>query len=172
MGGCQEALGLSAVDVEHNYSLGRVCSDSGHDLVNGRPTGALRCGLRPLYYVGNILYGLWFVLLVGAVRVSLGQTSSYSDCDTFLRFLREAFLDAAPAMLLSAPEGASAEQVPQSFDSLFRTAVTSTQPSDDFDKPCESVEEGAGTRLTPPILLTAIFVYPIKSCAGKFLSTL
>ena len=116
---------------------------------------------------------MWFVLLVGAVRVSLGQTSSYSDCDTFLRFLREAFLDAAPAMLLSAPEGVSVEKAPQSFDSLFRTAVTSTQPSDEFDKLHESVAEvGAGATLAQPLLLTAIFVYPIKSCAGKCVSKL
>jgi hypothetical protein len=41
VGGCQEALGLGAEDVEHNYAIGRVCSDSGHDIVNGRPTGDL-----------------------------------------------------------------------------------------------------------------------------------
>ena len=40
VGGCQEALGLSAADVEYNYAIGRVCSDSGHDIINGKPTGA------------------------------------------------------------------------------------------------------------------------------------
>lgn len=39
VGGCQEALGLSAADVEYNYSIGRVCSDTGHDIVNGTHTG-------------------------------------------------------------------------------------------------------------------------------------
>lgn len=32
-------LGLTAADIEYNYKVGRVCSDSGHDIVNGRPTG-------------------------------------------------------------------------------------------------------------------------------------
>lgn len=39
VGGCQEALGQSARDVEYNYSIGRVCSEAGHDVVNGKHTG-------------------------------------------------------------------------------------------------------------------------------------
>jgi hypothetical protein len=44
VGGCQEVLGLSAADVEHNYMLGRVCSDAGHDIINGKPTGKFPFG--------------------------------------------------------------------------------------------------------------------------------
>lgn len=39
VGGCQEALDISAAEAEANYAVGRVCSDTGHDVVNGRHTG-------------------------------------------------------------------------------------------------------------------------------------
>ena len=48
VGGCQEALGQSAADVEYNYSIGRVCSEAGHDVVNGKHTGEL-----PSYFLNS-----------------------------------------------------------------------------------------------------------------------
>jgi hypothetical protein len=39
VGGCQEALRISAESAHQNFLIGRVCSDSGHDVVNGRHTG-------------------------------------------------------------------------------------------------------------------------------------
>jgi hypothetical protein len=39
VGGCQEALELTHNDMEYHYAIGRVCSDSGHDIVNGKHTG-------------------------------------------------------------------------------------------------------------------------------------
>jgi len=44
VGGCQEALDQSAEDVEYNYSIGRVCSEAGHDVVNGKHTGKVVIG--------------------------------------------------------------------------------------------------------------------------------
>jgi molybdenum cofactor sulfurtransferase len=41
-GGCQEALSLSAEDIEYNHRSGRVCGEDAADIVNGRPTGSIR----------------------------------------------------------------------------------------------------------------------------------
>jgi molybdenum cofactor sulfurtransferase len=67
IGGCQEALGLSAVQVEGNVKRGRSCADSSGDIIDGCPTGA--------------------------VRASLGYMSSRRDCDALLNMLRDVFLD-------------------------------------------------------------------------------
>ena len=53
--------------MEENYRRGRVCGGDSHDLVNGRHTGA--------------------------VRVSLGFSSSEKDCACLLQFLSSSFLD-------------------------------------------------------------------------------
>lgn len=58
MGGCQEFLGLSAADVEYNYAMGRVCSNSGHDIVNGKHTGEYLSGTLSLRHRPILVYGI------------------------------------------------------------------------------------------------------------------
>ena len=69
IGACQEYLQISAEDTVRNYETGRRCgSDDGvGDVINGRPTGA--------------------------VRVSFGASSSLADCEYFIKFLKSVFLD-------------------------------------------------------------------------------
>ena len=83
IGGCQEALGLSAADIAHNMSRGRSCQDSGGDIIDGRPTGA--------------------------VRVSVGYMTTRSDCDALLSMLQENFLNRTSSTLdnISAVHGPS-----------------------------------------------------------------
>ncbi|BDA46796.1 probable molybdenum cofactor sulfurase [Coccomyxa sp. Obi] len=66
-GACQAHLGLSHEDVISNYEAGHVCWDD-NDLINGRPTGA--------------------------VRVSFGYMSTFADADAVYRFVSEYFVDA------------------------------------------------------------------------------
>lgn len=72
-GGCQESLNQSSDDMKANLLLGRTCAgtDGQGDIINGRQTGA--------------------------VRVSLGWSSTRSHCDRFVAFLMKHFLDRQPA---------------------------------------------------------------------------
>ncbi len=67
-GACQELFQLTASDVEANISAGRNCSEDSVDLIGGRR-------------------------LTGAVRASLGASSTTADCDALVRVLRERFVD-------------------------------------------------------------------------------
>lgn len=66
-GACQEALGLSDAQVIENFEkAGHVCGDH-LDLVDGRPTGA--------------------------IRISFGKESLWEDLDVMLQFLEGTFVD-------------------------------------------------------------------------------
>ncbi|KZC08040.1 Molybdenum cofactor sulfurase 1 [Dufourea novaeangliae] len=65
-GACQRHLGLSNEEVLRNYDAGYVCGGS-TDLINGRPTGA--------------------------VRVSFGYMSTFKDVQTLLGMIIECFVD-------------------------------------------------------------------------------
>uniref|UniRef100_UPI00358FB26D molybdenum cofactor sulfurase n=1 Tax=Myxine glutinosa TaxID=7769 RepID=UPI00358FB26D len=64
-GACQAQLGLSDCDIKNNLEAGHVCGDL-VDLVNGRPTGA--------------------------VRISLGYMSTCEDAHAFLNFMANCFV--------------------------------------------------------------------------------
>lgn len=105
------------------------------------------------------------------MRVSLGYHSTAADCATFLRFLTEEFLNRAPEpMPVFAPFGAENESFdtallrsPMDPNSLFLTP----SPLGDLDCNCNARECGSGEGVPRPIKLAAIYVYPIKSCAGN-----
>ena len=66
-GACQEALGLSDEDVQSNYFVnGHVCGDH-IDLVEGKPTGA--------------------------IRASFGKDNIWEDMDYLISFLKESFVN-------------------------------------------------------------------------------
>jgi hypothetical protein len=110
----------------------------------------------------------------GAVRVSLGYNSTQVDCDALLRFLTEVFLDQAPEPLFSVAEGggvvcALSEGMSQlQANSLFLTPRLQTDAFDIFSDGKDNMYIESST-VPRPIRLAAIYVYPIKSCAGTFL---
>ncbi|XP_055341218.1 molybdenum cofactor sulfurase 3-like [Paramacrobiotus metropolitanus] len=63
-GACQKYLGLTTADIKANYQAGHVCGDS-VDLVNGRPTGA--------------------------VRISFGYMSNVDDVNRFIQVIYDVF---------------------------------------------------------------------------------
>ncbi|XP_029046402.1 molybdenum cofactor sulfurase 3 isoform X2 [Osmia bicornis bicornis] len=65
-GACQRHLGLSSEEVLQNYDSGYICG-GGTDLINGRPTGA--------------------------VRISFGYMSTIKDAQTLLHMIEECFVD-------------------------------------------------------------------------------
>ncbi|XP_020394925.1 molybdenum cofactor sulfurase isoform X1 [Zea mays] len=64
-GACAKYVGLSHSDLVSNFEAGHVCWD-GNDVINGKPTGA--------------------------VRISFGYMSTYEDAEEFLKFLRSSFV--------------------------------------------------------------------------------
>lgn len=64
-GACQESLKLSNKDIKQNFAAGHVCGDQ-NDLINGRPTGA--------------------------VRISFGKDSIWEDLDAGIKFITKYFV--------------------------------------------------------------------------------
>ncbi|XP_056465404.1 molybdenum cofactor sulfurase isoform X2 [Gadus chalcogrammus] len=68
-GACQHFLDITDQEVKNNLKAGHVCGDS-IDLVDGKPTGS--------------------------VRVSFGYMSTFDDCQTFLSFVVDCFVEKPP----------------------------------------------------------------------------
>jgi molybdenum cofactor sulfurtransferase len=102
-GGCQQALGWSDEEIISNFEqLGHVCGDD-VDLIEGKPTGA--------------------------VRISLGKDSMWEDIDILIRFLDRVYV-----------------QRKQQHEIRHSTR---------------------NEKHKPDLVLTELFVFPIKSCAAQ-----
>jgi len=102
VGACHAALSLSATDVKRNLLAGRTCWDEapGADILDGRPTGA--------------------------VRASLGLDSTEADVDALLSLLKESFVNCVPAALL--PMSVSPAQHSAGTTSLVHLAEINVYP--------------------------------------------
>ncbi|GAX11348.1 molybdenum cofactor sulfurtransferase [Fistulifera solaris] len=102
-GGCQQALGWSDEEIISNFEqMGHVCGDD-VDLIEGKPTGA--------------------------VRISLGKDSMWEDIDVLIGF-------------------------------LDRVYVQRKQQH-------ENRHNARSEKLKPDLVLTELYVFPIKSCAAQ-----
>ena len=89
-GACQKALRMSDKEVIDNFEkTGHKCGDD-IDLVDGRPTGA--------------------------VRVSFGKESIWEDLDVMIQFLEETFVDSSPLPYTSSPPPSVASTVTSSVE--------------------------------------------------------
>jgi hypothetical protein len=104
--------------------------------------------------------------------VSLGHYSVQNDCDTFIDFLKENFLNKSPAVATAPLLAANMEHAAPDTGSLIRspllpggrwTAVLSGDGAKHAAPSATDVDPAGSSGVT----LAAIFVYPIKSCAGK-----
>jgi hypothetical protein len=110
---------------------------------------------------------LFSVGWTGAVRVSFGHHSTLEDCDAFLAFLRAYFLNKMPPTMGAPPRETTdgVDKCVADINDLIRTPLLEST-------------QGASLRVVAPVAsipsakdstavtLAAIFVYPIKSCAG------
>ncbi|KAM6915860.1 molybdenum cofactor sulfurase [Xenentodon cancila] len=151
-GACQAFLGITNQQMRRNYQAGHVCGDS-VDLVNGQPTGS--------------------------VRVSFGYMSTFEDCQKFLNFVVECFVE-KPATVdhvklqklrtaEATPEGSdkrpsgektvhTVETVNGEMHKTVEEKVTEESPKASGHRDSDSSEEA--------YVLTNIYIYPIKSCAA------
>uniref|UniRef100_A0A8C2KCT5 Molybdenum cofactor sulfurase n=1 Tax=Cyprinus carpio TaxID=7962 RepID=A0A8C2KCT5_CYPCA len=131
-GACQYYLAISNQNVKTNLHAGHICGDS-IDLIEGRPTGS--------------------------IRVSFGYMSSFEDCQNFLRFVVNCFVD-KPLILdqKRLTKLKSAEPMESNGQTISPSPERIT-PSEDA---VSEEEKNNGSSHT----LTNLFIYPVKSCAS------
>ncbi|XP_061601718.1 molybdenum cofactor sulfurase isoform X1 [Cololabis saira] len=144
-GACQAFLGLTSQQMRRNYQAGHVCGDS-VDLVDGQPTGS--------------------------VRVSFGYMSTFEDCQKFLNFVVECFVEK--------PATVDHVKLQKLRTAEAASEGSNTRPSSDIvnGEIHKTIEEKV-THESPPTsgprdsdgnaeayALTNIYIYPIKSCAA------
>uniref|UniRef100_A0A672R208 Molybdenum cofactor sulfurase n=1 Tax=Sinocyclocheilus grahami TaxID=75366 RepID=A0A672R208_SINGR len=148
-GACQHYLAISNQNVKSNLHAGHICGDN-IDLIEGRPTGS--------------------------IRVSFGYMSSFEDCQNFLRFVVNCFVD-KPLILdqkrLTKLKSAEPMESAASYDlastpngQLGHQKGQTISPSPERIAPSEDTvskeEKNNGSSHT----LTNLFIYPVKSCAS------
>ncbi|XP_051507262.1 molybdenum cofactor sulfurase isoform X2 [Myxocyprinus asiaticus] len=148
-GACQRYLGISNQNVKSNLQAGHVCGDN-IDLVEGRPTGSL--------------------------RVSFGYMSSFEECQNFLRFIVNCFVD-KPLILDQERLGRLKSASPmESSASYYSTSIPNSHLGHENGQVITS--SGVKETLSEDDLskegknndnyhtLTNLFIYPVKSCAS------
>ncbi|KAL6101506.1 mocos [Pungitius sinensis] len=145
-GACQFFLGITNKQMRKNLQAGHVCGDS-IDLVDGQPTGS--------------------------VRVSFGYMSTFEDCQKFLNFVAECFVEkpvtvdqARLQKLISASAGS--ERSPE--DPPINITNDGTPEADERAEPTNASPREFGQTESKTqqeaYTLTNIYIYPIKSCGA------
>ncbi|KAK2824000.1 hypothetical protein Q5P01_021175 [Channa striata] len=145
-GACQSFLGISNQQIRRNLQAGHVCGDS-IDLVDGQPTGS--------------------------VRVSFGYMSTFEDCQKFLNFVAECFVERPVTVDLVRLEqlktGTAAAQASNGAPPVVITSGETYKVEKKDEQKVASVK-GFGHRDSnshgEAYMLTNIYIYPIKSCGA------
>ncbi|KAM4687750.1 molybdenum cofactor sulfurase [Discoglossus pictus] len=154
-GACQKHLGLSSLDIKKNLQNGHVCGDD-MDIIDGRPTGS--------------------------VRISFGFMSTFEDARTFLKFIIESFvktpLHSTLHMLEKQPLASSVtsqtkeEREQKCYPPNRKIMDGSSISNGDVYTlngkvcECESNKTALISATNKEILLSHIYLYPIKSCSA------
>ncbi|KAG7455411.1 hypothetical protein MATL_G00256390 [Megalops atlanticus] len=154
-GACQLYLGISNQEVKSNLEAGHVCGDN-VDLIEGRPTGS--------------------------VRISFGYMSTFSDCQNFLKFIVDCFVQ-GPVKVGKENVERLRSTIPSNTQQPF-PHLTNGQPNCERREeegnlsPAAKVTSPGVPAVTPgkrsvgsPGTLANIFLYPIKSCAALEVSS-
>lgn len=132
------------------FKAGHVCGDS-IDLVDGRPTGS--------------------------IRVSFGYMSSFEDCQNFLRFVVNCFVN-KPLILDQKRITRLKSAAPmESSASYHQSSITNGQLGHEIEQvitpsperittPSEGTVSKEGKNNGISHTLTNLFIYPVKSCAS------
>uniref|UniRef100_A0A8C5C937 Molybdenum cofactor sulfurase n=1 Tax=Gadus morhua TaxID=8049 RepID=A0A8C5C937_GADMO len=151
-GACQHFLDITDQEVKNNLKAGHVCGDS-IDLVDGKPTGS--------------------------VRVSFGYMSTFDDCQTFLSFVVDCFVEKPPRVdrvrlenlrqTKTGPCGNSHQKrsIKLSANGGIKQEVETRRPAEPSLEGCVRPSSAVDTTLPKnPYTLTHIYIYPVKSCAA------
>ncbi|XP_034754478.1 molybdenum cofactor sulfurase [Etheostoma cragini] len=143
-GACQSFLGITNQQMRRNLLAGHVCGDS-IDLVDGQPTGS--------------------------VRVSFGYMSTFEDCQKFLNFVAECFVEKPVTVdqvrIEKLKTAAAASQDANEYLPI-KTPNGEICKVDEKESLTEASLRGFGHRDSnshkEAYTLTNIYIYPIKSC--------
>ncbi|XP_038593086.1 molybdenum cofactor sulfurase isoform X1 [Micropterus salmoides] len=145
-GACQSLLGITNQQMRRNLQAGHVCGDS-IDLVDGQPTGS--------------------------VRVSFGYMSTFEDCQKFLNFVAECFVEkpvTVDHVRLEKLKTATAASKGLNKDPPIKITNGEIYKVDEKEEPREVSLRGSGHRDSnghgEAYTLTNIYIYPIKSCGA------
>ncbi|XP_029609047.1 molybdenum cofactor sulfurase isoform X1 [Salmo trutta] len=149
-GACQLFLGITNQDVKSNLQAGHVCGDN-IDLVDGRPTGS--------------------------VRVSFGYMSTFQDCQNFLNFVVECFVEKPVKVDKEKLDRLKSNTSSKGSSQCLLTMLTNGKPNHIDNRERAStdpvVNKYGGKAITKEAksqgkaqYLTNIYIYPIKSCAA------
>ncbi|XP_055018901.1 molybdenum cofactor sulfurase [Boleophthalmus pectinirostris] len=141
-GACQDFLGISDEQMKRNLEAGHVCGDN-VDLVSGRPTGS--------------------------VRVSFGYMSTFPDCQNFLRFVAECFVEGPATVDRERVERLANATSPR--DPGRRSIARPNGEIREEEEGKREEERGFGKterngQREEGCTLTNIYIYPVKSCGA------
>ena len=138
-GACQEALKVDDDEIIRNYQeAGHVCGDD-IDIVNGKPTGA--------------------------IRASLGKESIWEDIDTLVCFIRETFVDGRTGGISNNSNAGNPDETISASGQYRKPRQQRQQRSDETSQQV-SVKEPTEPRTTTTTI-SELYIYPIKSCAAQ-----
>ncbi|KAM9344702.1 molybdenum cofactor sulfurase [Symphorus nematophorus] len=145
-GACQSFLGITNQQMKRNLQAGHVCGDS-IDLVDGQPTGS--------------------------VRVSFGYMSTFEDCQKFLNFVAECFVEKPVTVdQVRLERLKTATEASQDLNEDPSVKITNGEickvVRDEKQTPTEASLRGFGRSNSheEAYTLTNIYIYPIKSCGA------
>lgn len=141
-GACQSFLGITNQQIKRNLQAGHVCGDN-IDMVDGQPTGS--------------------------VRLSFGYMSTFEDCQKFLSFVAECFVEKPVTVNQVRLKKLNTAKVALDEDPPIKITNGETCKVDK-EKPTEVSLEGFGHRDSDrhagAYTLANIYIYPVKSCGA------
>ncbi|XP_072461369.1 molybdenum cofactor sulfurase isoform X1 [Notamacropus eugenii] len=170
IGACQKHLRISNETIKKNLQVGHVCGDD-IDLIDGHPTGSVRISFG---YMSTFEDAQTFLKFIIATRLGKG--------DSQLRFQ---ITSGATAAISVEPVGREARvnghetgELPQEDVLLQAELNNSSVTLNAMDSHPPETEPGGSLHITPltstaaldgglpPLTITNIYIYPIKSCAA------
>ncbi|MEQ2218648.1 hypothetical protein XENOCAPTIV_006247, partial [Xenoophorus captivus] len=144
-GACQAFLGITNQQMKRNLQAGHVCGDN-MDLVDGQPTGS--------------------------VRVSFGYMSTFEDCQRFLKFVAECFVEKPVTVdQVRLQKLKTARASSEGSNEHPSVEISNGENHKGAEKKSSEVSQKGfrhGDSKSPgeAYTLTNIYIYPIKSCGA------
>ncbi len=102
----------------------------------------------------------------GSVRMSFGYMSTFEDCQKFLSFVAECFVEKPVTVDQVRLERFNTATAALKEDPPIKITNGEICKADEKEKPTEASQRGFRHRNAEAYALTNIYIYPIKSCGA------